>query len=207
MARVHFFERIVIDPPKERIYRRLGYRRKTTILSEGERKMVDETIERGRDHLHLRGASLLMSVLSVDSSGIELPGGVRFDSARLASFLEGCEEVLLMGATGGGDIIEAIARETEERNLAGAVVLDAAASEMVDASLDWIAGYHNNLLRREGKSLMGRRYSAGYGDFDLLYQKDIYELLEMHRLGVSITEQAILVPEKSVTAITGIVKR
>jgi hypothetical protein len=86
-----------------------------------------------------------------------------------------------------------------------AVVLDAAASEIVDAALDWIMAYCNQGLRREGKMLMNTRYSAGYGDLALDSQRAFYRLLGLERLGVSMTDTCILVPEKSVTAVTGVV--
>ena len=203
---VFLFETITIDPPRDRIYRRLGYRRKTTVLSEAQRREIDDAIDRGSRLLRLKGVSRRLAVESRDPSGIVLAGGIRFDSARLSAFLEDCEEVLLLGATGGDAIMDAIADESAAQNLSRAVVLDATASETVDASLDWLVRYHATQLRREGKRILKRRYSAGYGDFDLRYQQEIYTLLELHRLGVAITGQAVLVPEKSVTAVTGILE-
>jgi len=109
-----------------------------------------------------------------------------------------------MGATAGNDIMKAIEGDTAMGNLSRSVVFDATASEMVDASLDWIMGYLKQSLLRGNKILMQKRYSAGYGDFSLENQKTIHRLLELDRMGVKITESCILVPEKSVTAIAGV---
>jgi cobalamin-dependent methionine synthase I len=49
-----------------------------------------------------------------------------------------------------------------------------------------------------------RRFSAGYADFNLENQKAIYDMLQMGKIGVTITPNFILLPEKSVTAISGI---
>ncbi|HQJ30972.1 MAG TPA: hypothetical protein PLG18_07540, partial [Syntrophales bacterium] len=81
----------------------------------------------------------------------------------------------------------------------------AAASETVDAALDWITAYFRTLLRREGKTLLNSRFSAGYGDFSLENQRDMHRLLQLEQLGVAITPACVLVPEKSVTAVTGII--
>ena len=43
------------------------------------------------------------------------------------------------------------------------------------------------------------------GDLPLESQRIMHRLLDLERIGVSITDHCILVPEKSVTAITGIV--
>jgi len=129
---------------------------------------------------------------------------INFASKKLASFLRECRETVLMGATAGTAIIEAIQEETHRGNLSTAVIYDATASEMVDATLDWIMNYINRIMQREAKKLLPRRFSAGYADFDLQNQKVIYEILQMNRLGVTITPDFILIPEKSVTAISGI---
>jgi cobalamin-dependent methionine synthase I len=56
----------------------------------------------------------------------------------------------------------------------------------------------------QGKNLLPRRFSAGYADFNLENQKAIYEILQMGKIGVTINFNFILLPEKSVTAISGI---
>jgi len=48
------------------------------------------------------------------------------------------------------------------------------------------------------------RFSAGYADFNLENQKAIHEMLQMGKNGVAITPSFILLPEKPVTAISGI---
>jgi len=201
---IKFFETITIETPRESIYRRLGYRKSTTVLSSEEKRTVDRVIDHARSLVRLKGAALRAAIEDRDEKTVVLAGGARFRSSRLAVFLEGCDECLVMGATGGGTVMEAIASDTARDNLTEAVIVDAAASEMVDASLDWITRYYAGLLRRERKGLLKRRYSAGYGDFALEHQHMIYEMLDLARLDVTINEQALLIPEKSVTAITGI---
>jgi cobalamin-dependent methionine synthase I len=48
------------------------------------------------------------------------------------------------------------------------------------------------------------RFSAGYGDFLLENQRLFYELLDLQRFGVSLTESCIFTPEKTVPAIAGV---
>jgi len=77
---------------------------------------------------------------------------------------------------------------------------------MTDAALDWITDYINMQLRRENRRMLPRRFSAGYADLALENQKKFYEKLEMAKIGVAITPDFLLVPEKSVTAISGIIQ-
>jgi cobalamin-dependent methionine synthase I len=117
--------------------------------------------------------------------------------------LGGCNEALWCAATAGSGIAHQI-HESEKNNLTRAVIFDAVASEMTDSALDWIVDYVNGVLRRENKQLTSKRISCGYADFDITYQKTIYEMLKLKILGIEITETCMLVPEKSVTAVLGI---
>jgi cobalamin-dependent methionine synthase I len=139
-----------------------------------------------------------------DGEKIILSEDLVFNSKKLSVFLRDCREAVLLGVTAGSAIMEAIKGKTRQDDLAAAVVYDATASEMADAGLNWIMDYLNQQLRREGKILLPRRFSAGYADFDLENQKTIYEVLQMGKIGVTITSSFILIPEKSVTAISGI---
>jgi hypothetical protein len=204
MDRLITFERITIEPPLEAIYRRLGYRKGHTQIKPGEARALGKSIEQARSLITLQGAARRLPILSKDSRQIRLPGDHCLKSTQLAALFANSQEVLLMGATAGTAVIEAIRRDTAADNLTRAVVLDAAASEMVDAALDWMEAYFTRNLRRESRRLTKSRFSCGYGDLALENQKRFYDLLDLKRFGVELTEQYILVPEKSVTAVAGI---
>ena len=204
MTQPLFFESIPLAVPVESIYRRLGYRKGTTRLGSGGKAEVDSWIAEARSLLRLRGAGLRLPILERSPSRIFLPGSTVFESRDLSAFLRDCREIALVAATGGNEILDAIRADTAGGRLTRGVVFDAVASEMVDASLDWITAYFRQALSRMGMTPRKGRFSAGYGDFRLQNQKAIYGLLELHRLGVAINESFILIPEKSVTAVLGI---
>jgi hypothetical protein len=204
MEFVVFFERILIDPPREKIYQRLGFKKRITELSSNQKQETDFFIKEASSLISLQGMFLRMTINNNDGEKIFLSGNLTFTSKKLSVFLRDCREVILLGATAGNAVMEAIRGKTRRDDLAAAVVYDATASEMTDAALDWIMDYCNQLLRREGRSLLPRRFSAGYADFNLDNQKRIYEKLQMDTFGVKINSSFILIPEKSVTAIGGI---
>ena len=195
---------ISIDPPYAKIYFRLGYKKRTTQLSLSQQTETDRIIDEAVSLIILKGSILRTIISKNDGEEISLAQNLTFRSKKLSAFLKDCTEAVLMGATAGTAIMDAIQEKTSQDDLAAAVVYDATASEMVDAALDWIMDYLNQQLRREGKRLLPRRFSAGYADFELSNQKIIYEKLELAKIGVAINENYILLPEKSVTAITGI---
>ena len=196
---------MTVQVPKAAIYSRLGYRKNHTQIPGQHLKRIELYIDQALDLIELKGSALVLSVADIDDKTVRLGKGIVFESAHLARMMTGCREILLMGATAGDRIMKEILSDAAADNLSRGVVLDATASEMTDEALDWIAGYVNQGLRRNAKKLTERRYSAGYGDLALENQKIIYDLLMMEELGVRITESYLLVPEKSVTAIAGVV--
>jgi len=204
MNSVLFFDNVSIPVPRGRIYKRLGYRKGVTHLLPRQEDETNRYIEEAQGLMHFKGAALRLSLLKRDASGIDLPGNIRFQSRKLSELLDNCQEIILMGATAGCDIMNAIHADTAGRHVTRGVVFDATASEMTDDVLDWIKGYFNRILRRENKGVSARRFSAGYSDFLLENQKIIYNLLQLDRIGIRLTESFMLIPEKSVTAVAGI---
>jgi hypothetical protein len=204
MHSVLFFDPVSIPVPRLRIYRRLGYRKGVTCLLPQQKAEADRYIEEAQSLMHLKGAALRLPVLERDASGVSLPGNIRFESRKLSTLLGHCREIVLMGATAGCDIMDAIREDIAGCHVTRGVVFDATASEMTDAVLDWIMAYFNRTLRRENNRLLPKRFSAGYGDFLLENQKIMYNLLQLDLMGVRMTESCLLIPEKSVTAVSGI---
>jgi hypothetical protein len=204
MESIVFLEKISIDPPCEKIYQRLGFKKRTTQISEIQQEETDRFIQEASFLISLKGSLLRLAIKHNDGEKIILAGGLTFASKKLSAFLSDCQETVFMAATAGSAIMEAIKEKTRQDDLAAAVVYDATASEMADAGLDWIMNYLNQQIRREGKTLLPRRFSAGYTDFNLENQKAIYDILQMGKIGVTINSNFILLPEKSVTAISGI---
>jgi len=198
------FETIRIDLPRKSIYRRLGYRRDATQISPRQTTEIENCMEEARSLISLKGTVLRLPICEISPTRVVLGKEVVFESRHLARFLDRCREVALLGATAGSAIMAAIADDAAGSNVTKAVVMDATASEMTDAALDWMMSYLRQSLRRENKMPLSRRYSAGYGDFALENQRTIYRLLQLDRFGVALTESCLLIPEKSVTALTGI---
>ncbi len=193
-----------IAPPWSAIYRRLGFKAGTTELREGERVHIDRLIQEGIDLVELKGASLVLGIKGLGEGGVLLEGDVLFPSASLAGMLAGCTGALIMAATAGRGIVEAIERSSAD-DLTRAVVYDAVGSEMADAALDWIVSAVGQDLVRMALRPTRKRFSSGYGDLGLESQQTIWEMLRLEELGIGLTPSMMLVPGKSVTAVAGVV--
>lgn len=204
MKAVVFFESISIPLPRKRIYSRLGFVRGVTEVLPSHKEEIEKYIRDAQSLIKLKGAGVRMSILEIKGSRIVLDHETFFESKHLAKFLGTCRELVMMGATAGSGIMHAIEENVAGNDMTRALVFDATASEMVDASLNWIVDYFNRTLLREERRLQRNRYSAGYGDLALETQKILYSLLQLEKIGIRITETCMLIPEKSVTAIAGI---
>jgi len=104
--------------------------------------------------------------------------------------LHGFTSVLIFAVTLGEDF-DRLLRQFQLTDMAGAVVLDSLAGEALEDFL-------NNKI---GKN----RFSPGYGDFPLEVNRDIVETLHASkRIGLCVTDDFILTPQKSITGIAGI---
>lgn len=127
-------------------------------------------------------------------------------SNDLFHFLEGAHEVVLGALTLGSEISKRIEKKMLIKPSEG-IVLNACASVIADAYADYL---QNELLSElDTESLyISQRFSPGYGDLALTAQESISNLLEMRkRIGVYLTEQYQMLPEKSITFIIGLSHR
>ncbi len=190
-------------PAKEAVLRRLGYHRQT-VVDAGDMAKIDAMIAKAADLCRPRAKAVLLPILTQAENCTTLENGITLVSTKLAGMLADSKQVLVMGATLDMSVIDTINREIKDGDAVFAVVLDAYASECVDDALDYIMQAQGRADFRLGRKLTKHRFSAGYGDLDLRYQKDLFELIGMDKLGVTINENLLMEPEKSVIAICGV---
>jgi len=203
---VQFLPTITVQAPRERIYSRLGYAKGITQLSALSQEHIERAIDAGVSLIELKGCYRRLLAKENDGYLVVLSQGLRFRSQSLGHMLTGCEEALLMSVTAGSLIVEAIHANAVDADMSSSVVFDAVASEMVESGLNWITELVTREIIRERRCFTERRFSAGYGDLIIQAQKDFYTTLRLEKLGVTINESYMLIPEKTVTAIIGIRK-
>ena len=135
------------------------------------------------------------------SEGRVEAGGHVFESSALAKNLCGCREAFFLAATLGAEADRRL-RRFSALDLPRAAVWQAGCAAYLE---EYIDGMEDG-LRREAPGLYLRpRFSPGYGDLDISHQRAMFDLLELEkRLGLSLTQTHMMLPEKSVTAIAGL---
>ena len=189
---------------KDLIMSRLGYDKYRTNLSAETMREIERLIKKTENIMDITAAYRISGITQIIPPQIILEDGTILSGQKLSELLKNSRQALIMGATGGTKVIELIERLQQEGKMSEAVVIDAAASEITDSALDFVMAMVEQYLRPKGMFLTKMRFSPGYGDSDILQQKEFYRLLNARDLGIMINEACLLIPEKSVFAIAGI---
>jgi hypothetical protein len=132
-------------------------------------------------------------------------GEININSLDLARHLCGCEKAVLLAATLGTGADNLI-RRYNALDMEKALVAQAVCTVMIEEYCDNVVCEASQSALLEGLYPTSR-FSPGYGDFDIIRQKDILKLLDCEkRIALTLTEGYMLIPSKSVTAIVGFSK-
>ena len=180
---------------------RLGYNKNKTLVEDSLNLSIREQLTDSRPYIKPIGISMDIGLVKVEKEFVEIPGGIVFESVKVAEMLKNSDKISILVCTIGGQISDEISRLIGIGEMTRGVVLDAIASEAVDGFADYIT----DVLKQE-KVYSGlkptMRYSPGYGDFKTDIHKDLLSLLQSDQIGVSCHNSSyVLKPEKSITAI------
>ncbi len=115
--------------------------------------------------------------------------------------LKGCSKAVLMCATLSINIDRFI-RVTQIMDMTKAVIIDSLASVAIENVCDCI---QDEIQEENSNFYQTFRFSPGYGDFPIEIQKDFLCVLDAQkRIGLTSTDDFILTPKKSVTAVIGL---
>ena len=144
-------------------------------------------IERKNDEILLIGSTLVLK------------------DKDIKDLLVNSEKCVVMAATLGAAIDSKLAYYSRF-DIAKGVIMDACASTAIEYLCDEL---QNEIMENALKDnlFITTRYSPGYGDFSIENGAEILNVLDAYKkIGLSITENSIMLPRKSVTALIGLSK-
>lgn len=119
-------------------------------------------------------------------------------SKDLLKNLKNCKKAVIFAATIGVGVDRLILKYTEISPLK-ALIFQAIGAERIESLCDLFSSE----IKKENHIIP--RFSAGYGDLSLNFQKEIFKVLSpQKRIGLTLNESLVMSPSKSVTAIIGI---
>ena len=179
------------------IWRYLGY--KNDQPEEEIRALVEDCLWQLETVVSPRQVSLRVSC-RIEGDQVQL-GSLQTTSRSLAEHLQGCKEVILFAATLGTGVDQLLRRYGQIR-VSRATVLQAASAAMIET---WCDECQEQLQEQLEGLYLRPRFSPGYGDLALDFQRPLLEYLQAgKRIGLGLTDSMLMTPSKSVSAIIGL---
>ena len=150
-----------------------------------------------------RGRYRILPIAEIRMDGVLLADGTLVPGGRFAAQCDGCVGLWCAAVTVGAEVVTA---RQALPSMAEQCVYDAVGSECADTAMDALQRVSRQLLLSQGLALSPHRYSPGYGDMPLSAQVLFDRYLDLGAMGVSLTAEHFMTPEKSVTAWAGVAK-
>jgi hypothetical protein len=181
----------------------MGYR--SMEASTEIRKMMREVLDGAGEHCEIRGGFKIFDGLSVDTdkTGLILGGRRLSTGPIIVSQIRGAESAALFLCTAGPRLEAWSKRLIAEGDFAKGYMVDAAASEAVEAAIDKIQNHLAETLLSSGNRITNR-FSPGYCGWPVSDQQALFSLLPDGFCDVSLTPSSLMVPIKSVSGLIGI---
>lgn len=139
-----------------------------------------------------------------EKDGVCLPFA-RLKSRALAKNLDGCDRAVIFAATIGIGA-DRLIRRAVRTDMAKAVMLQAIGTERVETLCDAFCEDIKSMAD-ECRLYPRPRFSPGYGDLPLEFQRELVRELDCRRkIGITLNESLLMSPSKSVTALIGLSK-
>lgn len=129
---------------------------------------------------------------------------VRFDvGGIIGTRLVESDSLALFVATSGPDL-ETLAYEAmEEQDLLKGYIIDSYATEIVEASADWLEQALKSEVADRGWNITNR-YSPGYCGWHVSEQQKLFAFFPKGICGIQLTESSLMIPRKSVSGVIGV---
>ena len=197
-------EDIEIDPHE--VLRYLGYKKE--LVTTEDIAQVQALLPEARAAIKAAACWGRFEVELLEEDRIRFPYGQVVSRDLWKNLTNGSQptssrEVFLFAAT-IGLAYDRLVQRARITSMAKASFLNAIGAAAVENVCDQLNEELCRIAAADGKSLRPR-YSAGYGDFSLENQRGIFDLLSPAKhIGLTLKDNLIMVPEKSVTAVIGL---
>lgn len=190
----------ISDIPWLQIAQRLGYPNFESVQNR-EKQLLEEILKKILSVWEPKGTLKNSRILNFKDDKI-ICEEIEIPSKNLVQIFKNSHKITALLVTAGSKAVEYKEQLLKNNELTKATLADAILSELTDALADEL----NRFVLRQA-SLNGfkltMRFSPGYGDLALNFQKNLLDFLDSNKFQVTLTENYIMIPEKSVTALIG----
>jgi hypothetical protein len=196
-------QNLKIEIPRLDVLKRLHYNVYKTSVSGDIDYLIDKMMEDAYILIGTKAVYKDFAVAGRAEGEITLQGtDFRIVGREVSGILKHSFKVTLMAVTIGEDLPNRSHQYMAEGKNTEGVILDAVGSEAVEALAEKLGSVvlRNALL--EG-ALTTKRYSPGYGDWNVVEQKGLLKAVGAEEIGITLNPACLMIPEKSVSAVIG----
>ena len=175
-------ENLKVEFDERRILRLIGYKTKSTKLKEPVKKLISEEKEKLGHLLHP------VSIYSI----------LDYEETNKHPVFSDAEKVALCICTIGPELEKEIKELMSENEMLRALILDSLGSEAAEE----VAVQSDRILAEKAREMSlwpSKRFSPGYGKWDIREQQYVFSVLPGESIGVRLTESCMMIPRKSVS--------
>jgi cobalamin-dependent methionine synthase I len=195
-------EEITFTINKDEVLKSLKYFPQKTKINRSVEKAIERAIDEGYISARPKAVYETFAVVKVKEGYELVKAGYRLTGSILLKHLKQIDMVTLFACTIGDELEKRVKALTADGLMTEAAMIDAVAGEAVEG----VANQVNEIIQREAnlkKYKLRRRFSPGYGDWGIEEQKEVLRLIGAEKIGLSLTEACVMVPEKSISALIG----
>ncbi|MBM7855460.1 hypothetical protein JOC37_001855 [Desulfohalotomaculum tongense] len=188
---------------KNEVLRYLGYKPGQTNLSSSMLEKVDYYISLGITLLEPDSTYRIFNRVKINAAGVELPeADLVLPGRNIVSHLQHCGKVCIVAATIGPRLEHKVTELFNRGEYAGSTILDAVGSDAVEKVADQLQEKLKALAAKQGYRITWR-FCSGYGDLPLSTNQKLAAAVDAGRIGITVTETCMLLPQKSIIGIVG----
>ncbi len=179
---VEKIENFKIDIDESRILRLIGYKKKSASIHEPLRNLIAD--EKNKCDTLLQPASIFTII--------------DYGQTNKHPIFKDAEKVAFCICTIGPKLDKEVKNLTNNNDILKAMILDSHGSEAVEK----VATQSDQILAKKARDMnlwASKRYSPGYGRWDLREQKYVFHLLPGQDIAVNLTKSCMMIPQKSIS--------
>ncbi len=168
------------------------------VITQEQDALIDSAIAEVQEYASPRTVHRIFDLIEKDGL-LAIDAELDLHFSDLQKLLSGCGSCLLIAGTLGVQLDQRM-RYISRFDMAKYVIMDAAANALVEEICD-------KLQESLPFSSLTFRFSPGYGDVPIALQKQLMQVLDAgRRIGLTLTSNLLMMPQKSISGIVGIGK-
>ncbi len=179
---VERIKNIRVEFEEKRILGLIGYRKRSKEIKEPIKSLISEERKKLDNLLYPASIYTIIDYAETNKHPV----------------FKDAEKVAICICTIGPELEQEIKNLMEKNEMTRALILDALGSEAAEE----VAIQSDRILAEKAREMNlwpSKRYSPGYGKWDIKEQRFIFGLLPAADIGVSLTESCMMVPRKSIS--------